>query len=78
LIAAVDDRSGQRHGASVVSGEIPSPMAPPPGCVFHPRCPRAAARCKTDKPAFTEWSPGHGSACHFSGEFLADAMETKA
>ncbi len=72
LISAVDDRSGQESGASAISGEIPSPMNPPSGCVFHPRCPRAAAVCKTDKPQLAQWAPGRWSACHFSGQFLSD------
>jgi oligopeptide/dipeptide ABC transporter ATP-binding protein len=48
----------------VLSGEVPSPLAPPPGCPFHPRCPHAMDRCKTEVPALTERAPGHLVACH--------------
>jgi peptide/nickel transport system ATP-binding protein len=49
-----------------VQGEIPSPLAPPPGCHFHPRCPRAEERCKVERPMAAQVAPGHWSACHFS------------
>jgi oligopeptide/dipeptide ABC transporter ATP-binding protein len=39
-------------------------MTPPPGCHFHPRCPYAVARCKTEAPALREVEPGHQVACH--------------
>lgn len=74
LIAAVDDRSGVDKGAKV-SGEIPSPMNPPDGCVFHPRCPRAEAVCKSVKPALEQWVQGRWSACHFSDDFFSDAEQ---
>jgi oligopeptide/dipeptide ABC transporter ATP-binding protein len=51
---------------STIKGEIPSPLAPPPGCHFHPRCPHAFARCKTERPALKEIAPGHKSACHLN------------
>lgn len=50
-----------------VEGEIPSPLAPPPGCHFHPRCPHAMARCKVERPALKEVAPGRLSACHLNG-----------
>ena len=45
-------------------GEIPSPMHPPTGCPFHPRCPHARPVCAQTRPAFQEASPGHWIACH--------------
>jgi oligopeptide/dipeptide ABC transporter ATP-binding protein len=51
---------------STIKGEIPSPLAPPPGCHFHPRCPHAFARCKTERPALKEIAPGRKSACHLN------------
>jgi oligopeptide/dipeptide ABC transporter ATP-binding protein len=48
----------------VVQGDVPSPMKPPPGCHFHPRCPYAEARCKSEAPALREVEPGHQVACH--------------
>jgi len=65
LIAAVDARSGSIDGATV-AGEIPSPMNPPSGCTFHPRCPHAQARCRSEKPALREIAPAHQVACHFA------------
>jgi oligopeptide transport system ATP-binding protein len=46
-----------------VRGEIPSPMNPPSGCVFHPRCPMAVEGCKASRPEFRELRPGHWVAC---------------
>jgi len=47
----------------VIKGEIPSPINPPPGCVFHPRCPIAVDSCKEVVPEFREIRPGHWVAC---------------
>ncbi len=46
-------------------GELPSPTAPPSGCHFHPRCPAATARCRTEAPELREIEPGRSVACHF-------------
>jgi len=48
-------------------GEVPSPINPPPGCRFHPRCPFATDRCKTEEPEMTELERGHYVACHLVG-----------
>ena len=48
----------------VLDSDLPSPMAPPPGCRFHTRCPRAFSRCPVDVPQLREVSPGHRVACH--------------
>ena len=49
-----------------VKGEIPSPLNPPSGCHFHPRCPHAMPRCSVEKPLLREIAPGHMSACHLN------------
>ena len=46
-----------------VAGEIPSPLAPPPGCHFHPRCPHAMARCRESAPPLVDVAPGRRAAC---------------
>ena len=48
----------------VVQGDVPSPVKPPPGCHFHPRCPYAEARCRIEAPALREVAPGQHVACH--------------
>jgi peptide/nickel transport system ATP-binding protein len=47
-----------------IRGELPSPLNPPRGCAFHPRCPHAVARCQQEVPPLIESAPGHWSACH--------------
>lgn len=65
LIAAVPvpDPSSRRTG-EVISGEIPSPIDPPPGCHFNTRCPYAHMRCTTEDPPLIEVEKDHWAACH--------------
>jgi oligopeptide transport system ATP-binding protein len=51
------------RSARPVKGEVPSPIKPPSGCVFHPRCPIAVARCSEQRPQLRELRPGHWVAC---------------
>jgi len=62
LLAAVPTLDRSPAGAAVV-GELPSPVAPPPGCHFHPRCPRADARCRAAYPAAVALTPTHEVRC---------------
>lgn len=57
-----------------VAGEPPSPVNPPSGCRFHPRCPFAREICRTDAPAFAEVEPGRKVACHFWEEVRDSAL----
>ncbi len=67
LLSAVPVPDPERHVRRIVlQGDVPSPVTPPPGCAFHPRCRRAIARCKSEPPALREISPGHLSACHLA------------
>jgi len=51
----------------LLPGDVPSPIDPPPGCPFHPRCPIAEMpRCQKDTPPLREITPGHWAACHFA------------
>lgn len=47
----------------ILTGDVPSPIAPPPGCYFNPRCPMASAECKMTKPELVEKSKGHFVSC---------------
>jgi oligopeptide/dipeptide ABC transporter ATP-binding protein len=68
LIAAIPVPDPEhRHSRPVLGGDVPSPIDPPPGCAFHPRCPHAEARCRAERPELR--SPAgaaeHTVACHF-------------
>jgi oligopeptide/dipeptide ABC transporter ATP-binding protein len=57
---------GRRRKAIVLEGDVPSPVNPPSGCRFHPRCPRAVAgTCDVDEPALRGFGDEHEAACHF-------------
>jgi peptide/nickel transport system ATP-binding protein len=66
LLAEVPRIEARKRRFSAVKGEIPSPLAPPPGCHFHPRCPHAMPRCSIEVPLLKEIAPGHHSACHLN------------
>jgi len=57
-----------------LSGEIASPINPPSGCHFHPRCPYATERCKAEIPQWRELEPGRFVACHFAAELRLAGM----
>jgi peptide/nickel transport system ATP-binding protein len=62
-----------RRSRIVLPGDPPDAANPPSGCVFHPRCPLAVARCRTEVPVLREAGPGHLVACHRAEEVLAGA-----
>jgi len=52
----------------ILKGDVPSPVNPPPGCRFHPRCPYAIAKCKKEEPTLRDLGGGHLVACHRADE----------
>ncbi len=58
----------KRRKRVVLTGDIPSPVNPPPGCRFHTRCPIAFERCSVEEPPLREYAPGHFAACHWVEE----------
>ncbi len=65
LMAAIPYPDPTRRLVSAgIRGEIPSPIHPPSGCRFHPRCPVVIDRCRTDPPELTAFGPAHRAACH--------------
>ncbi|WP_198369801.1 ABC transporter ATP-binding protein [Roseomonas rosulenta] len=68
LLASVPRIESRKRAFSVVKGEIPSPLNPPSGCHFHPRCPHAMERCKVEVPVLREVAPGQRSACHLNDQ----------
>ena len=61
--AALPSHPDERREEIILTGEVPSPLRPPPGCHFHPRCPKAMARCGKQAPALTDVA-GRLVACH--------------
>lgn len=68
LLASAPKLEVRKTEFFAVKGEIPSPLNPPPGCHFHPRCPHAMARCSAEKPALKQVAPAHFSACHLNDQ----------
>ena len=66
LLAEVPRLDQRKRSFTPVQGEIPSPLDPPGGCHFHPRCPHATERCRREAPALREIAPGRLSACHLN------------
>ncbi|MFT3690940.1 ABC transporter ATP-binding protein [Paenirhodobacter sp.] len=66
LLAALPDLGQRRKPWVAIEGEIPSPIAPPAGCPFHPRCPLAFDRCRVERPTMQTIAPDHRSACHLN------------
>jgi oligopeptide transport system ATP-binding protein len=69
LLSAVpipDPALEAKRERTVLRGEVPSPLAPPPGCVFHPRCPMAESRCSAEIPRLREIGPRQWGACHLA------------
>ncbi|MFM9106467.1 MAG: ABC transporter ATP-binding protein [Chloroflexota bacterium] len=67
LMAAIPRADDPDAAPQPIPGAPPDMARPPSGCRFHPRCPWAQDRCRTEAPALREIAPGHRSACHFAG-----------
>ena len=68
LFQAMPDPTRLHEMAVPLAGEIPSPLDPPQGCYFHPRCPRAQKVCSLEKPCWHVVGPGHRVKCHFADQ----------
>lgn len=66
LLAEIPRITDRKKAFVAIKGEIPSPLNPPSGCHFHPRCPHAKPICKEQAPELKEISPHHKSACHLN------------
>jgi peptide/nickel transport system ATP-binding protein len=66
LLSEIPDIQTRRRKFEPIKGEIPSPLNPPSGCVFHPRCPSATKRCQHEAPSLVEITPHRMSACHLN------------
>jgi oligopeptide/dipeptide ABC transporter ATP-binding protein len=62
----------RKHVHKPIEGEVPSPLAPPPGCHFHLRCPLAFDRCRVEAPALTRIDGGRHVACHLGNAPLSE------
>jgi oligopeptide transport system ATP-binding protein len=81
LLSAIpipDPTVEQRRKRIILTGDIPSPVNPPPGCRFHTRCPVAFARCKVEVPANLTYGNGHMAACHWVEEHGGRAPDITA
>jgi oligopeptide/dipeptide ABC transporter ATP-binding protein len=66
LLSAVPQVHAERLARIRLTGEPPSPLSPPTGCAFHPRCPYAQDPCRATQPELAELASGHAVACHFA------------
>ena len=66
LLNTIPNVNAPQRDREPATGEVPSPLAPPPGCPFHPRCPIATARCKVDRPELLPQPDSARVACHYA------------
>jgi peptide/nickel transport system ATP-binding protein len=77
LLSAIPIPStGARRLRTTLEGDPPNPVAPPPGCKFHTRCPHVKDRCGSERPVLREISALHGVACHFAETLSLQGIET--
>jgi oligopeptide/dipeptide ABC transporter ATP-binding protein len=71
LLSAIPvPKPDRKRTRTVLKGDVPSPLNPPSGCRFHPRCPIARHNCSTDEPELRQLAPDHQVACHWADQFL--------
>jgi len=71
LISAVPEVDpDSKRQRIILPGDVPSPIHPPAGCPFHPRCPLAEARCRTEAPVLRAVATDHLAACHLAGKLI--------
>jgi peptide/nickel transport system ATP-binding protein len=78
LIAAVPDLAMTGAARTAVAGEVPNPLDPPSGCAFHPRCPHANGRCRTERPVLQSAAGGAAVACHAVEEKRIELSDVRA
>jgi peptide/nickel transport system ATP-binding protein/oligopeptide transport system ATP-binding protein len=81
LMSAVpvpDTRRRQERERILLSGDVPSPISPPPACRFHTRCWKAQEICRTQEPPLVELLPRHQVACHFPENYPDEAARASA
>lgn len=80
LLAAVpipDPRLRNQRSRAVLEGEVADPAHPPSGCSFHPRCPYAQDRCRTEEPILRNFGDNHLAACHFAEQLELQGVVTR-
>ena len=77
LLAEMPSITGGRRAYEPIRGEIPSPLDPPPGCHFNPRCPGAAVRCRAEAPKLKRMAEGHVASCHFAQAISKDGPSSR-
>jgi peptide/nickel transport system ATP-binding protein len=78
LLANVPRLEAKKRRFKPITGEIPSPLDPPSGCHFHPRCPFAMPRCRAERPALKQIAPSRWSACHLNDEVVSTTSAGRA
>jgi oligopeptide/dipeptide ABC transporter ATP-binding protein len=66
LLASIPEPVPEKKSREVLEGEQPSPLNPPPGCHFHPRCPVAVDRCRREEPPLVDLGNDHKTSCHLA------------